>query len=114
MRFSEEAMLELGTDGRIDPAAREQARLADAAMRPSVARETAALMEGAARKPRRDVVGEMARAIAAAVTARQTVQVQDFARIGVDPPTAERLFPDALARARKLDPAVGLAMEAAA
>lgn len=111
--MSEEALLEMGTDGRIDPAARERARLSDAAMLPTVARETAEMMEAPQRRPRRDVVAEMAQTIAASVAARQTVQVQDFARIGVDRTTAERLFPKALDRARKLDRAVDAALTAA-
>ena len=114
MSFGHEALLEMETDGRVDPTAREHARRADAAMRPSVARETAALMEGAARKQRRDVVGEMARAICTAVAARQSVQVQDFRRIGIDDAEAREMFPIALKRARRLDRAVDAAMECVA
>lgn len=110
MGFSYEALLELGTDGRIPPAEREAARRLDATR---AAEDPSAVLLAARAKPR-DKIGEMARAICAAVAARQTVQVQDFRRIGIDDAEAREMFPIALKRARRLDRAVGAALECVA
>jgi hypothetical protein len=110
MALSYEALLELGTDGRIAPEAREAARRLDA----MIAAEGPSPVLLAPKVKPRDTVGEMARAIVAAVAARQTVQIQDFRRIGLADAEARELFPIALRRARRLDRAVDAALECAA
>jgi hypothetical protein len=52
------------------------------------------------------VVRRMGAIIADAAVKRGTVHARDFAREGIDQPTAERLFAKALARARAIDPAI--------
>ena len=108
MKVSYEALLELGTDGRVSPEARAEARRLDALMAADLGKDRDVLM--APRIKPRDIVGDMARAIAAAVAARQTVHIQDFRRIGIDDSMAQEMFPLALKRARRLDLAVGAAM----
>jgi hypothetical protein len=112
MNLSHEALLELSTDGPISSAAREVARRLDEMAAQDVSRGPAVFLPPKV-KPR-DLVGDMARAIVAAVQARQTVELHDFRRAGIDDSVARELFPIALKRARRLDRAVDAAMEFAA
>lgn len=111
MRFSHVEMLEMSTDGHIPRAAREAAELRDKQEK-RMRRALTAFPMPVRAKPR-DIVGEMAKAIADGVAARESVQIQDFRRIGVDDDTARKLYPKALERARTLDKAVAGALAAA-
>jgi hypothetical protein len=111
MRFSHVETLEMSTDGNISREARAAAELRDKQEK-RMRRALTAFPRPVSPKPR-DLVGEMAKVIADGVAARETVQVQDFRRIGVDDDTARKLYPKALERARAMDKVVAGALASA-